>query len=108
MPQDLSSFEDSAIMRNIESAIEIGEQLHDRGWDYYIPHLTAIQHYLICKLRPAYEPPYERWLAYDYNIIGRCDAVFRMGGDSLGADMEVEYAESIGVPVYTIEDMERM
>lgn len=57
-----------------------------------VPHLTGLWH-LVC---PA---PYEDWLAYDLELMLRCDIVFRFGGASSGADREVQAALDAGIPV---------
>lgn len=44
---------------------------------------------------------YEFWLEYDLRLIERCDAVYRVAGDSPGADREVAHAQRIGVPVFS-------
>lgn len=43
--------------------------------------------------------PYEAWLAITMAVIVRCDAIVRLPGESSGADLEVERAESLGIPV---------
>lgn len=43
---------------------------------------------------------YERWLEYDFDLIRRSDALLRLDGDSPGADREVDFARTIGVPVF--------
>lgn len=45
--------------------------------------------------------PYEFWLKYDLRLIERCDAVYRVAGDSPGADREVAHAQRHGLPVFT-------
>ena len=44
--------------------------------------------------------PYEDWMAVDLSHVARCDAVLRLKGESSGADREVAYAESLGIPVF--------
>lgn len=54
--------------------------------------------------------PYEDWIKYDLALIERCDALVRLTADlpqlgyevseSSGADNEVEFAHSIGLPVF--------
>lgn len=43
---------------------------------------------------------YEYWMSYDASIIEHCDGLFRMKGESLGADREVRQAESLGIPIF--------
>jgi hypothetical protein len=43
------------------------------------------------------------WLESDFAWIMVSDMILRLPGESKGGDMEVDFANSIGVPVYTIE-----
>jgi len=84
---------------NVRNAIEAGDELLERGFVPFIPHLTHFWHMLFPK-------PYEKWLQYDNQWIGSCDCLLRLPGESNGADLEVEFARKRGVPVYTsIEDL---
>lgn len=58
-----------------------------------IPHLTMTWHLVSPK-------PYEAWLDYDLHLLSRCDALFRLPGDSSGADAEVAFADDRGIPVF--------
>lgn len=50
--------------------------------------------------------PHQSWIDYDLELVARCDAVLRIDGDSVGADIEVEYAKSHGIPVlYRLVDL---
>lgn len=41
------------------------------------------------------------WYGCDLEIVRRCDAVYRLPGESTGADLEVAEAEKAGIPVFT-------
>jgi len=43
---------------------------------------------------------YQFWLDQDMEWLRVCDAVFRIFGESSGADKEVKEAERLGMPVY--------
>jgi hypothetical protein len=50
--------------------------------------------------------------AYQYpvahRLLERCDALLRVPGESRGADMDVERARALGLPVYmSIDDLPR-
>lgn len=45
---------------------------------------------------------YTQWLAYDLEIIDRCDALLRLDGKSSGAEVEVEHAQNRGIPVFKV------
>lgn len=59
----------------------------------FVPHLSLFIH--------MHHPrPWAEWLEYDLQVLARCDAVYRMWGESKGADMEVARAEELGIPVF--------
>lgn len=41
------------------------------------------------------------WLAVDLTFVERSDAVLRLPGESTGADLEVQHALALGIPVFT-------
>ena len=51
--------------------------------------------------------PYEFWMENDFQIIKRCDCLYRVHGKSKGADREVIRVRDCGVPVfYSIPQIE--
>jgi len=87
------------VVSNVRFACEIGDRLLGKGHIPYIPHLSHFWHYLSPK-------PYEEWLRIDKAFIPRCDALLRMNGESKGADLEVEMAKELGIPVfYSLEEI---
>ncbi len=85
---------------NLHVAMVAGHAVMDMGHVPYVPHLTVI----MSLTQPR---DYEEWIASDLCIITRCDALWRLPGVSLGGDREVEFAESIGVPVvYSADELE--
>jgi hypothetical protein len=58
-----------------------------------IPHLTLLWHLVSPK-------PLEFWYEYDTVILAKCDAIYRIEGESQGADKEVEFAREHHVPVF--------
>lgn len=58
-----------------------------------VPHLTLMWHMIAPR-------EYEEWLEYDLHLLKRCDGLYRMAGESTGADREVERAEEWGIPVF--------
>lgn len=48
------------------------------------------------------------WLDVDLNLVRRADAVLRLPGESVGADMETAEAKSCGLPVFTSIDEARV
>lgn len=39
-----------------------------------------------------------------HRLIGKCDAIYRIEGESKGADMDIEVARKLGLPVYHYVD----
>lgn len=86
---------------NVRKAICAADELWAAGFAPYLPHLTHFWHILV-------PHPYEEWLDLDNQFIPVCDALFRMPGESSGADKEVALARSLGIPVFcTKEDLQR-
>ena len=84
---------------NVHNAIQVANKILELGHIPYLPHLTHFWHLVTPK-------PYQTWLEIDRSILIRCDCVFRMSGDSQGADGEVILAGQLGLPVYySLEDL---
>jgi len=78
---------------NTAEAIRIGNELWELGFVPFIPHLTHFWHKQIPR-------PYDDWLAMDLKWLTKCDAVFRLPGESSGADMECVFARKLGLLVF--------
>lgn len=91
-------------LENANTIIRIADGLYAESHELIvpiIPHLTMLWH-LVCP------HSYEHWLAYDLQVMSRCDAVLRCPGDSGGADGEVTRAHELGIPVFhTVEGLLR-
>lgn len=59
----------------------------------FVPHLSLLDHLVLPR-------PLEHWYEHDLATLIRCDAVFRLPGDSSGADDEVAFALERGIPVF--------
>lgn len=77
---------------NCERAIAFADKVYALGAVPFIPALTVGWHQLFPK-------DYEAWMALDFAIIARSDALVRVPGESPGADREVAFAKQHGVPV---------
>lgn len=64
--------------------------------DLFVPHLNVFEEIMNHR-------SWEEWLEYDLNIVSRCDAIFRMYGESRGADREVAFANANDIPVFYLE-----
>lgn len=78
---------------NVKKAMDISNVLMEQGYAPYCPHLT---HFLHMNKRQ----PYEKWLELDCQFLVLCDAIYRIEGESNGADKEVKLAEERGIPVF--------
>lgn len=81
------------VAQNVREAIYVGNNLRALGHTPFIPHLTHFWHMLIPK-------EIEFWYQYDIEWLEKCDAVFRIAGESKGADEEVRLAKEMGKPVF--------
>jgi hypothetical protein len=80
-------------VQNVRNAIDVADELADAGFAPFVPHLCHFWHY-------AHPRDYQSWLDIDLAWVDVCDAVFRLGGESSGADGEVERAIARGIPVF--------
>lgn len=80
------------VAENVRNAIITGNNLRALGHTPFIPHLTHFWHLLV-------PHDIEFWYKYDLEWLKVCDAVFRLNGESHGADKEVELANQLNIPV---------
>jgi hypothetical protein len=88
-------------MENARQGMAMFDLLLATGWCVpFCPHLSVFHH--------IYSPKsHAEWLAYDFQIISHCDALYRMPGESVGADKEEEFCEQEGIPVFdTLESLQ--
>lgn len=81
------------VEENVRHAIFIGNWIAAFGHTVFIPHLTHFWD----KEHPH---DWEFWMKQDLEWLKLCDAVYRIPGESKGADIEVERARELGIPVY--------
>jgi len=85
---------------NVHDAIHMADDIFDLGGIPYLPHLTHFWHLLSPRR-------WEDWLIMDTAWIVHCDAIFRLPGESKGADRECQLAIEMGIPVlYTLRELE--
>lgn len=78
----------------VRKAINVAAALRDNaGMLAYLPQLSVL-HEMISP------EPYEHWIEHGLAMVERCDGVYRIPGDSPGADREVAHAMELGIPVY--------
>ena len=79
---------------NVRNAIYAGNNLRVLCHTPFVPHLTHLWHMVL----PHADIEY--WYEYDMEWLAQCEAVFRLPGESVGADREVARAVELGLPVY--------
>ena len=86
---------------NIKAQMDATEELYKLGFAVYAPVVHMhFQHI-------AYQHDWNFWMSQCYEWLEVCDAVLRLKGVSEGADLEMKYAESKGIPVFrSIVDLE--
>lgn len=77
-------------------ALDVGARLIEMGHVPYLPQtlmLMDVRKTSTADLMPG-TPVYEAWMDFDFRVIDKCDAVYRLPGDSTGADREVVYCKA--------------
>lgn len=83
---------------NVRRGIEAGIKLLSDGLTPFIPQLND-QFFMVDESTKAWTT--EEWLErYDLPWLSQCDALYRLDGESQGADLEIEYALEHDIPVY--------
>lgn len=87
------------VAENVSRQIAAAHHILDMD---HCPIAPLLSHYLhIYKQRP-----YKDWMDMDMALIKRCDILLRLPGKSSGADEEVEFANSLKIPVaFGFEDL---
>lgn len=78
---------------NCGRAIRFGHELHTLGFVPYVPHWAIVQ-----QMYSPWTP--DEWLEYDFVWLDKCETLFRLSGESKGADLEVARAKRLGLPVF--------
>lgn len=90
------------IHRNLATAAELWEKLRQLEFHPIAPQWSMIQDML-------FPVEWEDWLQYDFETILKCDFVFRLPGESPGADREVHFAGQHRIPVvYSIARLKEL
>lgn len=77
----------------VRNATAAAALLDDLGCWAYLPQLSVL-HEMVAP------QPYEHWIAHGLEMVWRCDGLWRLPGESPGADREVEHATRLGRPVF--------
>lgn len=81
------------VIQNIRRAIDAADFLLEWGFIPFVPHLTGFWDLIS-------PHSYDTWMKYDSEWLKTCDAVWRLEGESDGADKEEVMALRIGIPVF--------
>jgi hypothetical protein len=86
-------------MKNVYRQIETSLILIRAG---LVPYWPLGAHYLsmINNISDAGPIPETMWLELSREWIGTCDILLRLDGESNGADIEVQDARELGIPIY--------
>lgn len=79
-------------VQNTRDAMLVGDELTGWGYAVYVPHLSLFWHFL----RPH---EIDFWYSHDIAWLLKCDVLVRLGGESEGADNEVQTAHANGILV---------
>jgi hypothetical protein len=77
----------------VRQATHAAAMLDDLGCHAYLPQLSIL-HEIVAP------QPYEHWIEHGLAMVERCDGLWRIAGDSPGADREVDHALQLGIPVF--------
>jgi hypothetical protein len=80
---------------NVRNGVDAHKKIIDMGGVPFTPMLDMIY----ALVYP--ETTWEQFLEYDFQVIMRCDAMFRLPGTSKGADQEEKFAKEHGIPFFT-------
>lgn len=79
-------------MTGVHRATYMSRQMFLDGMAPFVPHWDT-----------QWMLPDGNWQAYlefDLEFVSVCDAVYRLGGESRGADKECEVAQHLGIPIF--------
>lgn len=83
-------------VENVHRAIKAGMDLYRTGQcAVIIPHLS-----MTAQLVEPHDVDF--WYEFDLTQLAHCDALFRLPGDSTGADNEVAFAIEQHIPVFAL------
>ncbi len=86
-------------LNHTNRAIYVGITLIRTGHVPFIPHLSHFTNEEAIR-RFGNEISWKTWIAQDLEWVRVCDALYRLPGESKGADLEEKEARRIGIPVY--------
>ena len=89
-------------VENTHKAIQVGLELYETGLMVpFVPHVSLLVHLVAPR-------PYTYWLDYDIHFLAHCHAIYRIRGESSGADDEVQWAFENAIPIFFEEQRETL
>lgn len=85
------------IVTNVRKAICAGMTVMDYGHVPIIPHLSHFMQLVQYR-------EYEDWIAMDLELLAVAQSVIRLVGYSPGAEIEVERASELKIPVHSLSE----
>ncbi len=82
------------VMENLDRAMHAARALIGAGFAPFCPHLTY-------HVDPGEEYPHDLWMAIELPWVSVADGLLRLPGESIGADIEVNEARRLSIPVFT-------
>ena len=78
---------------NVRTAVRAADELLKIGCTPFVPHLTHLWNQISPK-------GWREWIDYDLEWVAACHALLRLPGVSPGAELEVQFALKMGIPVF--------
>lgn len=88
----------SDVFGGVARGVAMGRQMFLDGFAPFVPHFDAFF------FLPDSADKWNAYLEYDLEYVSVCDAVYRLSGESKGADLECLVATELGIPVFSEED----
>lgn len=87
---------------NVKFQMDIADELMNLGFAPFVPLYSHFQHM-------AHPRIYTDWIKFDKIWVLSCDYLLRLGGESKGADGEVQLALENNIPVfYSIDHLKNI
>lgn len=91
------------VEQNIRIAMRTASVLMRDGYNVVLPHLFMFLQRFWEEDPDEYDDLHswgrEEWLDADFAMLERCDALYRIDGESPGSDWEVSFCKGAGIPV---------
>lgn len=87
---------------NVHNAIVAAEMVVELGAIPYMPLWTHFWHFM-------HPHPWEYWIQFDEYFVSICDIVWRLPGESKGAEKECTQAQDLNKPIcYSFDELKEV